>query len=244
MHEPSVYSCAATVNCFSHVQQPMRLLVYITHAAVACLSGVIASLFMVACRQQCLISAFSGAACDSGRKCLCSVSLILPLLRSRGPPERSSTAERGLRVATAAKRPVLSWRSVAISPTGPARRAIYSLWWKGLGRGSIGTRQVHWEEGVRSLGNRNQRWGQTAASLRLWGQKPSFTLGGSASTARASFWPDIVLLWMYVHTECAHSYLCACTSMCASMHACVRGILGVCVWHRGEPISWPCFELQ
>lgn len=143
----------------------MGLLVYITHTAVACLSGVIASLFMVACRQQCLISALKGAACDSGSKCLCSVSLILPLLRNRGAPERGSTAELGLRVATAAKRPVLSWRSVAISQTGPGRRAIYSLWWKGLGGGSIGTRQVHWEEGVRSLGNRNQRWGQTAASL-------------------------------------------------------------------------------
>ena len=60
------------------VQQPMGLLVYITHAAVACLSGVIASLFMVACRQQCLISELNGAACESGSKCLCSVSLICP----------------------------------------------------------------------------------------------------------------------------------------------------------------------
>lgn len=59
---------------------------YITHTAVACLSGVIASLFMVACRQQCLISGLNGAACDSGSKCLCSVSLIWPSLRNGGAP--------------------------------------------------------------------------------------------------------------------------------------------------------------
>lgn len=55
------------------VQQPMGLLVYITHTAVACLSGVIASLFMVACRQQCLISGLNGAACDSGSECSCLI---------------------------------------------------------------------------------------------------------------------------------------------------------------------------
>lgn len=53
-------------------------------SAVACLSEVIASLFMVACRQQCLISALNGAASDSRSKCLCSVSLILHSLRSWG----------------------------------------------------------------------------------------------------------------------------------------------------------------
>lgn len=91
------------------VQQPVGLLVYITHTAVACLSGVIASLFMVACRQQCLISGLNGEACDSGSKCSCSVSLIWPLLRNGGAPERR-TAELGLRVATAAKRPSPLWR--------------------------------------------------------------------------------------------------------------------------------------
>lgn len=92
------------------VLRPMGLLVYITHTAVACLSRVIASLFMVACRQQCLISGLNGAACDSGSKCLCSVSLIWPLLRNGGAQERGRTAELGLRVAMAAKRPVPSWR--------------------------------------------------------------------------------------------------------------------------------------
>lgn len=116
------------------VQQPMGLLVYVTHNAVACLSGVIASLFMVACRQQCLISGLNGAACDSGSKCSCSVSLIWSSLRNGGAPERERTAELGLRVATAAKRPVpvvvlwASLRPVAISQTGPGSRAIYSLW--------------------------------------------------------------------------------------------------------------------
>lgn len=53
-------------------------------------------------------------------------------------------------------------------------RVIYSPWWKGKGRGSRGTWQVHWEEGVRSLENRNQRWGQTATSLTS-GVKCTFT---------------------------------------------------------------------
>lgn len=70
------------------VKQPMGLLVYITHTAVACLSGVIASLFMVACRQQCLISGFNRAACDSGSKYLCSVSLVRPLSGNGEAPER------------------------------------------------------------------------------------------------------------------------------------------------------------
>lgn len=148
------------------VQQPVRLPVYITHTAVACLSVVIASLFMVACRQQCLISGLNGAACDSGNKCLCSVSLIWPFLRNGQAPERGRIAELGLRVATAAKRSVPLWhlRPAVISQPGPGSRAIYSQWWKGLGRGSIGARQVQREEGVRSLGNRNQRWGQMTAS--------------------------------------------------------------------------------
>lgn len=54
------------------------------HCAAACLSGVIASLFMVACRQQGLISALNGAASDSRSKCSCSASLILHLLTSGG----------------------------------------------------------------------------------------------------------------------------------------------------------------
>lgn len=58
-----------------------------------------------------------------------------------------------------------SLRPGVISQTEPGSRVIYSLWWKGLGRGSTGARQVQWEEGVRSLGNRNQRWGQTTAPL-------------------------------------------------------------------------------
>lgn len=106
-----LYSAVLLLYTFGTcVQQPMGLLVYITHAAVACLSGVIASLFMVACRQQCLISKLNGAACDSGSKCLCSVSPIWPLLRNGGLPERGRTAELALRVATAAKRPIPSWR--------------------------------------------------------------------------------------------------------------------------------------
>lgn len=89
-------------------QQPMGLLVYITHPAVACLSTVIASLFMVACRQQCLISRLNGPACDSGSKCLCSVSLIWPLMRNGGAPKRGSAAVLGLWEATAAK-PVVAF---------------------------------------------------------------------------------------------------------------------------------------
>lgn len=81
------------------VQQPVGLLVCITHTAVACLSGVIASLFMVACRQQCLISGLNGAACDSGSERLCSVSLIWSLLRNGGAPGRGGTAQLGLGVA-------------------------------------------------------------------------------------------------------------------------------------------------
>lgn len=64
------------------------------HCAAACLSGVIASLFMVACRQQGLISALNGAASDSRSKCSCSASLILHLLTSGG-------RERGGEVGTA-----------------------------------------------------------------------------------------------------------------------------------------------
>lgn len=74
------------------------------HSAVACLSEVIASLFMVACRQQCLISALNGAASDSRSKCLCSVSLILHSLRSWGVGGGGCAAGPGLR---AAKRPGL-----------------------------------------------------------------------------------------------------------------------------------------
>lgn len=62
----------------------MGLLVCMAHCATACLSGVIASLFMVACRQQGLISALNGAASDSRSKCSCSASLILHLLTSGG----------------------------------------------------------------------------------------------------------------------------------------------------------------
>lgn len=73
------------------VQQSVGLLVCITHTAVACLSAVIASLFMVACRQQCLISWLNWAACDSGNKGLCSLSLICPWVRSGGASQRWKT---------------------------------------------------------------------------------------------------------------------------------------------------------
>lgn len=77
--------------------QPVGLLVCITHTAVACLSGVIASLFMVACRQRCLISWLNGTACDSGSKYSCSVSLIWPMLRNgeASGRERGRSAELG-----------------------------------------------------------------------------------------------------------------------------------------------------
>lgn len=71
-----------SVNFLHVCKKFMGLLVCMARSDVACLSKVIASLFMIACRQQCLISALNGAASDSKSKCLCSVSLILHLLRN------------------------------------------------------------------------------------------------------------------------------------------------------------------
>lgn len=201
------------------VQQPMGLLVCITRTAVACLSVVIASLFMVACRQQRLISGFNGAVCDSGSKYSCSVSFIRPLLGNGEAAER----ER--------ERVLLSWASgwqqqlnspsspLVISQTGPGSRAIYCLWWKGVGRGSIGTRQVQQEDGVRSLENRNQRWGQMTASLAS-GVRYSLSPLKAPKHSKSLFLP-----WHYL-SEClcisarVDDYLCVCTGVWAP----------VCVW--------------
>lgn len=150
--------------CTARVQLATGSLVCITHTAVACLSEVIASLSTVACRQQCLISGLNGEACDSGSKCLCPVSLIWPLSRNGRAPGRGSDAERGPKGDNSSQTPNPLWlfwgrlRLVVIRQTGPGSRTIYSLWWQGPGGGSIGTRQVQREEGVRSVGNRNQRW--------------------------------------------------------------------------------------
>lgn len=85
----SIHFC----KLFACVQQPMGLLVCMARSVVAFFSEVIASLFMVACRQRCLISALNGAASDSGRKCLCSVSLIVHLLKN-GERERKTESNR------------------------------------------------------------------------------------------------------------------------------------------------------
>lgn len=115
-------------------QQPIGLLVCITHTAVACLSGVIASLFMVACRQQRLISGLNGAACDSGNKRLCSVSLYLALGEgNRGTREREdcSAGPQGGNSSYSSEPP---WRLKlvskpgVISQIGLGSRVIYSLW--------------------------------------------------------------------------------------------------------------------
>lgn len=194
------------------VRQPMGLLVYITRTAVACLSRVIASLFMVACRQQRLISGFNRAACDSGSKYLCSVSLIRPLLGNGETPEREREGERtgelGLRAATAAKHP----DQFSSSHTGPESRTIYCLWWKAVSRGSIDTRQVQREEGVSSVGNRNQRWGQMTASLE-------FGVRCSLSPLEASRQSESLFLPRHCRSEC----------MCIS--ACVHD-LSLCIYRR------------
>lgn len=114
-----------------------------------------------------------------------------------------------------------SLRPVAISQTGPGSRAIYSLWWKGPGRGSIGARQVQWEEGVRSLGNRNQRWGQTAASLTS-GVRCSLSPLEAPEHSERLFLP-----W-----HCILVNVCAlvrvCTVIFVRVQACVWSVLWVC----------------
>lgn len=125
--------------------------------------------------------------------------------------------------------PVKSWRSVAIGCTGQGMRVIYSLWWKGPGRGSSGTWQVHWEEGVSSLGNRNQRWGQTSMTS---GVKCTFSpLEAPRQRQKALF-----LLWHY-----------SCVNRCA-YSVCARLSPNMCLgWFRamrtkqGWPNQWPMF---
>lgn len=217
---------------FGTCVQPMGLLVYITRTAVACPSGVIASLFMVACRQQRLISGFNGAACDSGSKYLCSISLIRPLLRNGETPER----ERG----------VLSWASgwqqqlnapsspVVISHTGPGRRAIYCLWWKGVCRGGLLTldrcsgRKASVVYGIETRDE--AKW------QRLWilGSDALFHPWGALKQSESLFLPWHCLCPCMCISPRVHDYLCVCTGMWALVCACVRVWVSevvIGVWH-------------
>lgn len=129
--------------------------------------------------------------------------------------ERERTGELGLRAATAAKHP----DQFSSSHTGPGSRAIYCLWWKAVGRGSIDTRQVQQEKGVSNVGNRNQRWGQMTPSLDF-GVRCSLSPLEASRQSESLFLPRHCLSECMCISACVHDYLCVCTGVWAL----------VCVW--------------